>query len=138
MKKYQSKTRLLPGTSYEEVQNVARKEHRKVIAFTKRQPYARSAYFNKNKVFLSVFWEHTMQKNRNIKTSRLKLYTAAIDLIRNSRHNPETIIEKNNPSILLHRFYGITKEGVEYCVQVKQHKRTGRLDLMSVFKRKSP
>jgi len=79
-----------------------------------------------------------MQKNRNIKTSRLKLYTAAIDLIRNSRHNPETIIEKNNPSILLHRFYGITKEGVEYCVQVKQHKRTGRLDLMSVFKRKSP
>ena len=138
MKRYQSKAILLPGTSYEEVQVAARKEHKKVIALTKRQPYARSAYFNKNKVFLSVFWEHTMQKSWKVRTERLKLYSAAIDLLRNSRHDPETIIEQNSPSVLLHRFYGVTKDGVGYCVQVKQNKRTGRLDLMSVFKRAGP
>lgn len=135
MKVYQSKAQLLPGTSYDEVQAIARKEHNKVIALTKRQPYARSAYFSKNKVFLSLFWDHTMQKSRKTRTERLKLYAAAIDLIRNSRHEPETIIEKNSPSVLLHRFYGVTKDGERFCVQIKQNKRTSRLDFMSVFKR---
>lgn len=138
MKKYQSKARLLPGTSYDEVQIAARREHKKVIALTKRRPYARSAYFNKSKVFLSPFWDHTMQKTRKVKTQRLKLYAAAIDLVRNSHHDPETIIEANSPSVLLHRFYGITRDGVEFCVQIKQHKRTGRIDLMSVFERNCP
>lgn len=138
MKSYQSKACLLPGSSYEEAQIAARKEHKKVIALTKRQPYARSAYFNKSKVFLSVFWDHTMQKNRKIKTERLKLYLAALDLVRNTRHDPETIMDKNSPSVLLHRFYGITRDHVQYCVQIKQHKRTGRLDLMSVFERSCP
>jgi len=138
MRAYKSKASLLPGTSYDEVQVVARKEHKKVIALTKRQPYARSAYFNKSKVFLSPFWEHTMQRGRKVRTERLKLYSAAIDLIRNSRNDPETIIEKNSSSVFLHRFYGVTKDGVEYCVQVKQNKRTGRLDFMSVFERVCP
>ncbi len=79
-----------------------------------------------------------MQKGRKSRTERLKLYSAAIDLIRNSRHDPETIIENNSPSVLLHRFYGITKDVVGYCVQIKQNKRTGRLDLMSVFERACP
>lgn len=77
-----------------------------------------------------------MQKSQKVRTERLKLYTAAVDLIRNSRHDPETVIERNNPGLLLHRFYGVTKDGVEYCVQIKQNKRTGRLDLMSAFKKK--
>ena len=138
MRTYQSKAILLPGTSYDEVQIVARKEHNKVIALTKRQPYVRSAYFNKSKIFLSPFWDHTMQKSRKIKTQRLKLYSAAIDLMRKSRHEPETIIDKNSHSVLLHRFYGVTKDGVTFCVQVKQNKRTGRLDFMSVFERSAP
>ncbi len=58
--------------------------------------------------------------------------------MRNSRHEPETVLEKNSPSMLLHRFYGVTKDGIEFCVQVKQNKRTGRLDFMSVFERKCP
>ncbi len=77
-----------------------------------------------------------MQKNRKIRTTRLKLYKASIDLIRNARNEPETIIEKNSSAVLLHRFYGVTKDGVEYCVQIKQNKRTGRLDFMSAFERK--
>lgn len=138
MKVFQSKASLLPGSSYNEVQVIARLEHNKIVALTKRQAYARSIYFNKQKIFLSVFWEHTMQKNRKKRTERLKLYSAAVDLIRNTRHDPETVIEKNNPSVLLHRFYGITRDRVQFCVQVKQNKRTGRLDFMSVFERSSP
>jgi hypothetical protein len=69
---------------------------------------------------------------------RLKLYSAAIDLMRNSRCEPETIFSEDNLSILLHRFYGITKDGTEYCVQVKQNKRSGRKDFMLVFDRKNP
>lgn len=135
MKVYQSKANLLPGSSYEEVQTVARNEHKKVIALTKRQPYVRSAYFSKRKIFLSIFWDHTMGKNRKAKMERLKLYSAAVDLMRNSRHEPETIIEKNSPAVLLHRFYGVTKDKIGFCVQVKQNKRSGRLDFMSVFER---
>ena len=37
---------------------------------------------------------------------------------------------------MLHRFYGVTKDGVYFCVQVKEDKRTGRKDFMSVFDRK--
>ena len=77
-----------------------------------------------------------MQKNRKDRTKRLKLYKAAIDLLRNGRDDPETIFQKNDLAILLHRFYGKTKDGVEFCVQVKEEKRTGRKDFMSVFDRK--
>ena len=78
-----------------------------------------------------------MQKDRKVRTKRLKLYLTAVDLLRNTRHEPETIFDKSNLSILLHRFYGITKDGVEFCVQVKQDKRSGRKDFMSVFDRKN-
>lgn len=137
MKLYKSKVNLLPGSSYDEVLKVARKKHKKVENMTKRQAYVRSTYFNKDKIFLSLFWAHIMQKHFKVRTKRLKLYSAGIDLLRNSRCEPETIIKIDDMSILLHRFYGVTKDGVEYCVQVKQDKRSGRKDFMSVFDKKS-
>lgn len=138
MKSFKSKAYLLAGTSYDEVVAIARREHKKIEKLTKRQPYVRSVYFSKDKVFISLFWTHLMQKNLKERTKRLKLYNAAIDLMRNSRCEPETIFKKNDLSTLLHRFYGVTKEGVEYCVQVKQDKRSGRKDFMSVFDRRAP
>ncbi len=36
-------------------------------------------------------------------------------------------------NVSLHRFYGQTKSGELFCVQIKQDKRTGRKDFMSVF-----
>lgn len=137
MKVYKSKAVLLTGTSYDEVLSIARREHKKIEKLTKRQPYVRSTYFNKDKIFISLFWTHLMQKHRAVRTRRLKLYNAAIDLMRNSRCEPETIFSKDDLSLLLHRFYGVTKDRMEYCVQVKQDKRTGRKDFMSVFDRKS-
>ena len=79
-----------------------------------------------------------MQKNLKERTKRLQLYNAAIDLLRNTRCEPETLFSKDDMSNLTHRFYGVTKEGVEYCVQVKQNKRSGRKDLISVFDRRTP
>ena len=76
------------------------------------------------------------QKNLKEQTKRLKLYAAAIDLMRKSRCEPDTIFDGKNRSVLLHRFYGITKDKVEFCVQVKENKRTGRKDFMSVFDKK--
>jgi len=38
--------------------------------------------------------------------------------------------------MLRHRFYGAMKGGIYFCVQVKEDKRTGRKDFMSVFDRK--
>lgn len=138
MNTYKSKASLLHGSSYDEILKDARKEHKKIEKLTKRQPYVRSTYFNKDKIFISIFWTHLMQKHRKEQMKRLMLYNAAIDLMRNTRLDPETISKKDSPGVLLHRFYGITKEGVEFCVQVKQDKRTNRKDFMSVFDRKNP
>lgn len=79
-----------------------------------------------------------MQKHRKEQVKRLKLYAVAIDLLRNSRFEPETLVKKDDLGVLLHRFYGVSKDGVEFCVQVKQDKKTGRKDFMSVFDRKNP
>lgn len=135
---YISKKPVLTGTSYEEVLAIARKEYKKIENLTKRQPYIRSQYFSRDKIFLSIFWTHLMQKDRKVRVKRLELFNAAIDLMRNTREAPETIFKKDDLSVMLHRFYGVTRDGVEFCVQVKQDKRSGRKDFMSVFDRKRP
>ena len=133
---YQSKYDVLPGSSYDEVVKHARREYNTIRKITKRQPYVRSKYFRGDKIFITVFWDHIMQKHRGIVVKRLKFYKTAIDLLRNSQSSPETHIDTTQDKIYLHRFYGKTKSGVEFCVQVKEDRRSGRKDLMSVFDRK--
>lgn len=141
MRVYESKAGLLPGSSYKEVLEVARKECDKIKRITpRRNTYVRSTYFSntkgKSKIFIEpLFWTHLMQEHRKVRFKRLKFYNAAIDLMRKSRCEPYTIIKNGD---YLHRFYGKTKEGSEYCVQVKQDKRSGRLDFVSVFDKKVP
>jgi len=138
MRVYNSKATSLPGTSYIEVVKVARKEHDKIEKLTKRRPYVKSVYFNKQKIFISLFWPHLIQKKLVVRTERLKLYSAAIDLMRNTRCEPITLFTKTDLSTMTHRFYGITKDKVEYCVQVKENKRSGRKDFISVYRQKAP
>lgn len=133
---FHSKQSLLAGSSYTEVVKYARKEFNTIRKITKRQPYVRSKYFRGDKIFITIFWDHLMQKNRKERTKRLKLYSAAIDLLRNSTEAPETIFDNTNRDVLLHRFYGKTSDGIEFCVQVKEDKRSGRKDFMSVFDKK--
>lgn len=138
MSVYQSKYDLLPGSSYDEVVKQARKEFNTIRKITKRQPYVRSKYFRGDKVFLTVFWDHLMQKHLKERTRRLKFYGAAIDLLRNSRISPDTIIEAQTKDVIFSRFYGKTADGHEFCVQIKEDRRSGHKDFMSVFARSAP
>jgi len=136
---FHSKEALLPGSSYDEVVASARKVFNDDIRRrTKRQPYVRSKYFKGDKVFMTIFWDHVMQKHRKEKARRLKFYAAAVDLLRNSTVHPVPMVEATHDEVLLLRFYGITKDGEEFCVQVKHDLRSGRKDFMSVFQRKAP
>lgn len=78
-----------------------------------------------------------MQKHPKERRKRLKFYNPAIDLMRNTTFAPDTIFSKIDKHTLLHRFYGVSAEGLEFCVQVKEDKRTGRKDFMSVFAKKT-
>jgi hypothetical protein len=117
-----------------EVIAAAREEYRKIQKRTpRRHAYIKSKYFNKKKVFVGIFWEHLKQKSGVEQTKRLKYYRCAIDLIRNSTNDPETIVDSTNNKESLYRFYGQSQDGTIFCVQIKQQKRSGRKDFMSVF-----
>lgn len=130
MKIYQSKYSQLSGTDYSEATKNARKEYIKVQKLTKRQPYVRSKYFSKDKVFIAIFWSHLAQKRKGEQIARAKLLAAAFDLLRNTSFEPESLFENGNA---LHRFYGKTADGIDFAVQIKHDIKTGRKDFMSVF-----
>lgn len=130
---YQTHLPLLKGSDWQEILSKARHIFRKIQLKSRRKAYLRSAYFNKEKVFFDYFWIHLSQKNRKIRTKRLKYFLAAIELIQHGRHEP---ISRENPNIsgeILHRFYGLTRENQLFCVQIKEIKRTGAKYLMSIF-----
>jgi len=134
MKIYKSKYNSLPGTSHATVISLARREYHKIQKRTpRRQAYVKSKYFRKDKVFVNQFWEHLKQKHPGDQLRRAKLFTCAIDLIRHSPHLADTIYKHDNMNIGLHRFYGQTKDGLHFCVQIRENKRTGRKDFVSVF-----
>ena len=64
---------------------------------------------------------------------RIRLFSAAIDLIRNSPFDPLTSQNPNKAAESLHRFAGKTKNGELFYVQLKEVKKTARKDFMSVF-----
>ena len=139
MQSYRSKYKALPGTSYSEIIANARREYHAIQRRTPRRiPYVRSIYFKKDKVFLSTFWEHLKQKHPSERSNRLRFYLAALDLLRNTTATSESIIERNNPDVFLHRFAGRTSDGHYFYVQVKDNRRSGRKDFMSVFPAKNP
>ena len=121
MQVYKSKYSRLPGSTYNEIVAAARREYHTI---QKRNPrriaHVRSAYFAKDKVFLNTFWDHVKQKHPTDQERRLKLYAAAIDLIRNSKLTPDTIFAENDKDTLLHRFYGVSQDGQYFSVQIKR------------------
>ena len=134
MQVYKSKHGQIPTSSHAAVMRVARYEYHKIQKRTpRRQPYVKSQYFRKDKIFVNMFWEHLNQKRLHDQVRRTRLYICAIDLIRHSPHTPDTIFSKGNLNVLLHRFDGETKDGLRFHVQIKENKRTGRKDFMSVF-----
>lgn len=133
MKKHRVKIAAYPGTDYKEVYPPARKLYNRIKAQTKRQPYIRAAYFSKEKVFIELFWVHLNQKNQKERRKRLKYYACAIELLRTTKNRPATRNNPNKSVEYLHRFTGATVTGDIFYIQVKENRRTGRKDFMSVF-----
>jgi hypothetical protein len=60
---YRVKNTELAGTSYAEIAPRARLLLRAIARKTKRQPYLRSAYFQKEKIFFTFLWQHLQQRS---------------------------------------------------------------------------
>jgi len=115
-----------------EILKRAREYFEALMRKTKRQPYMRSAYFGKQKIFFTYFWKHLYQKSPRQRRHRVVFLPCAIELIKKSRNAPTTKPNPNKKSELLHRFYGITKKREIFYVQIKENVTTDRKELMSV------
>ena len=132
-KYYQSKYEKLRGSSDKEVFYEARQEFNKYQK-KRRLPYIRSKYFNGQKVFLTMFWTHLNQKGPVERKRRIGFIRAAFDLIRNSYIAP--VVEPQEiPREIYYRFYGKTKSGDKFAVQVMKDKKGNRY-FMSCFSTK--
>ncbi|MDR1033089.1 MAG: hypothetical protein LBL84_03725 [Candidatus Nomurabacteria bacterium] len=105
-KYYQSRLARITGTNYTEVRGKAWAIYRDIETQTgNRNTYVRSAYFQKQKVFLKTFWNHLYDKRLGQRMQRMPYYAAAIDLLKNSRVEPEIYHrdnEKRYRSMALH------------------------------------
>jgi hypothetical protein len=134
MRVYKSKYAPIPGSSHAEVIRAARYEYHKIQKLTpRRQANVKSRYFRKDKVFINQFWEHLKQKHPRDQLRRAKLFVCAVELIRNTTANPDTVYSHDNQGVELHRFYGQTQSGMYFGVQIRENKRNKRKDFMSVF-----
>lgn len=134
MQVYKTKTKRLAGSNFHEVRQKAYGLYEQINKKTKRRPHIRSAYFNKNKVFLETFWAHLFQKeNWHDRVRRMKYFPAAVELLRNTRFHPISKENPNKPTEILHRFAGVTADDHLFYVQVKENKRKNQKWLMSAF-----
>ncbi len=131
---YTTKAKKLPGSRWADVYKKAHEQFLDIKEKSKRRPYIKSKYFNKDKIFLGLFWHHLHEKrNLRDKTQRLKLFPCAIELIRNSCITPESKENTDRKSEILHRFTGKTNDGDIFFVQIKEDKRSGQKYFISVF-----
>ena len=130
---YKTKIKKVGGTSYKEVVKKARAIFHLIEKRSKRIAYLRSGYFDKEKIFINLFWTHLNQKSPRERIKRLKFIGCAFDLIENSRDKPSSKPNPNNKKELLHRFGGVTQKGELFYVQIKESTKTKRKDFMSVF-----
>src|SRR5690606_9949388 len=116
VKAYQTKAKKLPGTRYVEVRKKAFDLYTIIKKRSKRRAYIRSAYFNKEKIFLSLFWDHLADKHHKDRTRRLKYFPCALELIRQTKFDPTSVENVDRKSEILHRFVGITAESEIFYV----------------------
>lgn len=124
---------LLQGKQLKKILPHARALFRDFERKTKRRPHVRSTYFSNEKIFFDYFWSDLKKKIPSERARRLKLLPCAFELLQKTRQEPLTIDDITDPHMLLHRFAGITPQGSIFYVQVKQNKRTGAKQFLSVF-----
>src|SRR3989338_8497723 len=109
---YKVKSRKLAGTRWSQVYKKAFSQYKEIRSKTKRRAYIRSAYFDKQKIFLELFWPHLHNKeNLRDKTRRIKFFPCAIELLIDCRYEPTSRENPNRKGEILHRFSGITRDG---------------------------
>ena len=134
MQAYRTKARKLPGTHWWQVGKKAFGLYQYIKRKSKRRPYVRSVYFDKEKVFLELFWRHLHEKtNIRDKTRRVKYLPCALELIQHTRFKPTSKLNPNRSNEMLHRFVGITPEQEIFYVQIKEDLKTNEKWFMSVF-----
>ena len=90
MQKYHTKVEQLRGAGYPELYAKALNLYKEIGKRTKRRSYIRSAYFQKDKIFLEIFWQHLHLKNWRDRKRRIRYFPCAIELIQHSRCDPES------------------------------------------------
>ena len=126
---YQVKAHKITGSQYPNIEKSARKIYNNIARRSKRNPYVRSRYFDGEKVFLKLFWEHLHQKNQNERRRRLRFYPCAIELLKMSTCEPEILY---NPNETLFRFTGIAPNNEIFYVQIRKDRKSNKY-FMSVF-----
>lgn len=134
MKVFKVKAPVIKVKGYLEVHRLARNHYEKIKLKSKRIPYVRSAYFEKEKIFLNLFWNHLYEKkNFRDKIRRLRFFLCALELIEKSKNSPNSRINPLKSNEILHRFVGLTEENVLFAVQIKESKNTKKKYLISIF-----
>lgn len=134
MQFYQTKTGKIAGTDFHEVRKKAFGIYLQIKKRSKRKPYVRSAYFNRDKIFLDIFWSHLFEKKHFADLMRrMKFYPCAIELIQQSKLEPTSKENPNKPSEILHRFGGMVTGREMFFVQIKEDKKSGKKWFISVF-----
>ncbi len=133
MSAYKTKVNPLTGSDYKEISQKALFLYKKIKKKTKRRPYIRSAYFDKQKIFLGLFWSHLYQKNYWDQIRRMKFFACGLDLISRSRITPTSKENVDKSEEILHRFSGITLNNEIFFVQIKESKHNGQKWLISIF-----
>ena len=129
----QTKYKKVSGTSLGEVKkNVFRFYKKEVKSKTKRRPYIRSAYFNKEKIFFDYYWDHLWKKPPKERMNRLKYFKAMIEVVRKSQNKPSIKDNPNKKTEVLYRFAGLTVNKEIFFVQIKEDKKTKKY-IMSCF-----
>jgi hypothetical protein len=133
---YYCKGGVLPGTQYAELNRAARKIFHNIEKQTKRQPYVRSPYFNKDKIFIKSFWDHLATKGMRDKARRLKFYPCALELIGNNKLvSPENIYEDAKEAV--YRFSAISGDGRKFSVQIRHDLKSDHKYFTSTFPEQS-
>ena len=127
---YQCKTKPIFGRRYSDVAPIARKVFHNIEKKTKRRPYVRSKFFNKEKIFLTQFWQHLEKKNFGDRKRRLKFYRCALELVQFSMVGPTSRKEGGE---ILYRFSGKSPNNELFYVQIREDSRVKEKHLISVF-----
>lgn len=133
MQYYKTRARKLHGTHWPRLLKKAFGLYKEITSKTKRRPYARSAYFDKQKVFLGIFWQHLHEKNLRDKARRVAYFPCAIELIQKTRYEPTSKENPNRKGEIVHRFAGSTPDNEIFFVQIKEDRRTNQKWFISVF-----